>query len=330
MKIVPATPAEFPQIIDLFKRYDFALVEKRWFDWKHLENPNGRAMVFKLVKDDSLDGTVAVIPQIARLGEQRFQAMQAVDGLMGKSLRGKGLFNDVMAFVANLQTDDTATPLFRLGFASLPGSMKALENAGWRKHAYFRIRKALLSANALKSLPAGGLLSVLLKPVWPLFRHRLLRGHEAVTVRPIPRFTDDMTRFQPGDRVAGDRSADFLNWRVIDNPRDDMHAFGFYDGESMLGYAVCKAQPRNWEVVEFRTLHEGPHAAAALLKYISDHRLADAVDFWLLDGFEQLDKLPGALLDRGTSGAMFINGHLEAGLSDDNTQWAISYLDSDW
>lgn len=330
MKIEQATPEEFPQIIDLFQKYDFALVEKDWFDWKHLKNPNGHAQVFKLLDGDRLDGTVAVIPQTFHKGDRELIAMQAVDGLMGRSLRGKGLFNDVMAFVATLDLHENDTPLFRLGFASLPGSMKALENVGWFKLSRFRIYKAILDTSALACLPGSTILSIFLKPLLWIYRAWLFRGLGRIEVRKIDRFTEGMNRFQPEDRIIGDRSADFLNWRVIDNPRDTLHAFGFYHHGKLVGYVVCKELPNLWEVLEFRTSLPGRLVIASFMKYISTQQLTGAVDFWLMEGFEQFDKLPIGLLSRGRSGAMFVNGHRKIGLPDENIFWAASYLDSDW
>jgi len=330
MKIKQATPEEFSEIIDLFRQYDFALVEKKWFEWKHLENPTGHAKVFKLLDGDRFDGTVAVMPQTFYDGDRKLIAMQAVDGLMGRTLRGKGLFNDVMAFVASLDLQDNETPLFRLGFASLPASMKALENVGWLKLSRFRMYKAILDTRALASLPGSSILSIFLKPLLSIYRAWLCWGREKIEVHLVDRFTEDMNQFQPQDRITGDRSADFLNWRVIDNPRDTLYAFCFYRQGKLVGYAVCKELPNLWEVLEFRTSLPGRLVMASFLKYISTQRLTSAVDFWLMEGFEQFDKLPIGLLSRGVSGAMFVSGHRDIGLSDKSIGWAAGYLDSDW
>jgi hypothetical protein len=146
----------------------------------------------------------------------------------------------------------------------------------------------------------------------------------------VERFQEDMNSFQPEDRVHGDRSAAFLNWRVIDNPRDAMKAFSFHRGATLLGYAVCKRQAATWEIVELRVNEPSRACAAALLRHLCQVEHADAADFWLLDGFMQEGRLPRFLLDRGTSGAMFVYGTEAAGLPGDAEKWAGSYLDSDW
>ncbi|MDH3628267.1 MAG: hypothetical protein OES25_11530 [Acidobacteriota bacterium] len=330
MKIEPVSAEEYSQIVELFKEYGFALQEESWFEWKHLKNPVGQSVVYKIMSDEKLNGTVAVISQMYRQGGRKFMAMQAVDGLMGRNLRGKGLFSDVMAFVAGLCSQGDDEPCFRIGFASVPGSMKALANAKWNKLFRFRIKKAVLDASALTPLPGGTFFSVLLKPIWPIYRAWLCRGHGDIDIRKIDRFTEDMNRFQPRERVTGDRGVEFMNWRVIDNPRDKLQAFKFDHQNELVGYVICKELPECLEILEFRTSLSGRKVIASFLKYLVDKKLTRVVDFWLAEGFEQFDKLPTGMMDRGFNGAMFINGHRELGLSDDNTQWAGSYLDSDW
>ena len=249
---------------------------------------------------------------------------------MGREIRGKGLFNEVMAFVVTAVPDGVAGPLFHTGFASLPGSMRALTNAGWTRLAGFRVRKALLTPRPLRERPLGRLLAPLLGLVWGAYRAWQTAGAGNVVVRPVVRFTEDMDRFQPADRIHGDRSARFLNWRVIDNPRDDLRAFTFHGGDATLGYAVCKVLPETWEVVELRCTGSGHACAAALLRHLHAVEHAPAADFWLLEGFLQEDRLPRGLLDRGMSGAMFVHGVEAVGLTADPGRWAGSYLDSDW
>jgi hypothetical protein len=229
MEIVRARPEETDLLIALFRDYDFALRERRWFDWKHAENPFGTPHVYKLIQDGELAGTVGLLPQPFRY--------------------------------------------------------------------------------------AG---------------RRLTRGAGALQVRRVDRFTEDMDRFQPADRVHGERSAVFLNWCVIDNPRDDLRAFTFHTGDETLGYAVCKVLGDTWEVLELRSLPADPRCAAALLSHLYRVEGAAAADFWLLDGHLQPERLPQGLLDRGRSGAMFVQGHRAAGLPADPTGWAGSFLDSDW
>jgi len=331
LEIVRAHADEFDAIVDLFRAYDFALKERAWFDWKHLENPFGEPHLYKLIENGELDGTVGLLAQPFHYGERELTAVQAVDGLMGRSIRGKGLFNDVMAFAVDTPPDGVAGPRFGTGFASLPGSVKALENAGWLKLARFRVRKALLSARALRNLSGGALLSRLLAPFWGLVRAQYFAGATTdLAVIEVTRFDEDLDRFQPAERVVGGRSTAFMNWRVFDNPRDEMRAFTFRLDDRLVGYAICKVHPKTWEVVEFRTDLPGRGVAAAFLKHLHAHRLADSVDFWLLDGFLQEDRLPRGLLERGTTGAMFVHGLEAAGLPADPGAWATSYLDSDW
>lgn len=331
MEIVRADTTEFDELVDLFREYDFALKERTWFDWKHLRNPFGAPHLYKLIHDGELAGTVGQLAQPFRDGERDLTAVQAVDGLMGRTIRGKGLFNDVMAFVIDTAPDGVSGPRFGTGFAALAGSKKALLNAGWLQFANFRVFKAVLSAQALRRMTGGKLLSRLLAPVWGLVRARYFSGATRdLEIIPVDRFTEDLTRFQPADRIHGGRSAAFMNWRVVDNPRDDMRAFLFRRDDHTVGYAVCKVLTDSWEVVEFRTDESSQAVVATFLRHLHRQGLTNAVDFWLLDGFLQKDKLPAGLIERRADGAMFVNGLEAAGLSADPDRWAASYLDSDW
>jgi hypothetical protein len=286
--------------------------------------------VYMLLENGHLDGTVALLVQSFHDGDRLVMAVQAVDGLMGHSLRGRGLFTEVMTLVTTCSPDGVEGPRFGLGVASLPGSMKALSNAGWHRLADFRVRKALMSSRGLRSLPWGTLLAAVLGPFWWFVRALVCWPAGRLSVRRISRFTEGLNAFQPRDRIHGDRSSAFLNWRVIDNPRDDLRAFAIYDGDQMLGYAVCKVLPSVWEVLELRSRRRNPACAAALLRYLHRVEGAPAVDFWLCEGFLQEEYLPRGLFDRGCSGAIFVYGLDAAGLPSDPSRWACSYLDSDW
>ena len=331
MEFLNATPDDYDDLVALFRAHDFALRERAWFDWKHLRNPFGEPHVYKVLHEGRLAGTVALLPQTFHHGERRLTAVQAVDGLTGREIRGKGFFNDMMRLVLGTDPPEAVGPCFRLGYASVTPSCKALVHAGWRRLADLAIRKAPLTSRALENLPGGALLSRLLAPLWPLVRARLFTGaDDTLEITPVARFEEDLDALQPADRVRGDRSAAFLNWRVIDNPRDDMRAFLLRRDGRTVGYAICKAGPRSWEVLEFRSADPGRGAAAAFLRYLYRERLTDGAGFWVFDGFRQDDKLPRGLIEVRTGGAMFVHGHDTIGLPDDPTGWAAGYLDSDW
>ncbi len=331
MEFVRATTEEFEAVIALFRDHDFALRERAWFDWKHLRNPFAGPHVYMVFHEGEPAGTVALLPQAFHHGARRLTAVQAVDGLTGRAIRGRGFFNEMMALVLGTDPDEADGPCFRLGYASVEPSRKALLHAGWRQLSDMAIRLAPLSARTLRALPGGALLSRLLAPLWPLVRARLCAGaDDTLDIVEIDRFDADLDHLQPADRVRGDRSAAYLNWRVFDNPRDGLRAFLFRRDGRTVGYAICKPGPTSWEVLELRSADPGRGAAAAFLRHLHREGLTDAVGFWVFDGFRQDDKLPRGLRERRTGGAMFVHGHEAAGLPDDPARWAASYLDSDW
>lgn len=331
MEFLRATPDDTDALVAFFRAHDFALRERAWFDWKHRRNPFGGPHVYKVLHEGELAGTVALLPQTFHDGDRLLTAVQAVDGLTGRAIRGQGFFNEMMALVLGTDPEEAVGPCFRIGYASVEFSRKALLYAGWRQLSDMGIRKAPLTARALRGMPGGALLSRLLAPVWPLVRARLFAGaDDGLEIVPVERFETDLDALQPADRVRGDRSAAYLNWRVIDNPRDDMRAFLLKRDGRTTGYAICKAGPTSWEVLEFRSADPGRGAAAAFLRHLYRERLTDAVGFWVFDGFRQNDKLPRGLIERRNGGALFVHGLDAAGLPADPARWAASYLDSDW
>jgi len=332
MEIIPARPDEYDDLVALFLEYNFALRKRRWFDWKHLENPFGEELVFKLIEADELAGTVSLMAQPFRWANKPLIALQAVDALMGRRIRGKGLFNKVMAFVVGTQPAGVESDYFHLGYPSLPGSQKAFENAGWLRLANFYLKTCLLTPRKLRKLKFGPLIVPLLTPIWGLVRFWYFAGaDDAITVQQVDRFPVSMNHLLPADRVCGDRSAEFLNWRVCDNPRDDMRVFFLKDGTEITGYAVVKVVTGSWEVVEFRCVRPNRRYFATFLRHLHRERLCDTVDIWLLEGNLQEDVLPSVgTFTRQAGGAMFIFMPEGIDLPVNPDQWAGSFLDSDW
>jgi hypothetical protein len=330
-EIVPATTEDFPALVQLFKENNFALKEQTWFDWKHNANPYGGPYVFKILYEGKLAGSVGLQCQQFQENGRTIPVCQLVDGLMGPAIRGKRLFAPTTQFMTKPGLSGDHVPEFHIGFASVISSMKALENAGFHRLAAFHVRKAMLTPGALKTRRFGSFLAALATPFWGIMRGKLFAAaSDDLEVSPITKFSEDLESFQPADRICGDRCPEFMNWRVLDHPRDDLRAFAVSRKGEMVGYLICKVLGATWEVLEFRSSLPGAAVLATFLKFLHGQGGVDSVDFWLMEGFFQEENLPDGLLDRGSLGAMFTHGAKEAGYPEDNTRWACSYLDSDW
>jgi hypothetical protein len=137
VEIVRASGQDIPEIISLFRSYNFALIHKQWLWWKYFQNPVGDALMFKVLNRSKLVGAVAIMPQVFTLSGKEIIGLQTVDGLLGMEIRGQGFFNELMHFLSTQRPEGVPEKSFYLSFPSLAVSVKAHENAGWRRLADF-------------------------------------------------------------------------------------------------------------------------------------------------------------------------------------------------
>ncbi|MHB8079149.1 MAG: hypothetical protein ACYDIE_07835 [Candidatus Krumholzibacteriia bacterium] len=332
MEIVPALREDEPAIVALFAQHRFALERQEWLDWKYHRNPFGGTLSYKILQDGQLAGAVALLPQAYWSDGRRLNGIQAVDGLMGRAIRGKGLFNDVMDFLLRQPPVDHDVPHFYLSFPSLPASVKAHEFAGWHRLAPFDLFTCLLRPRAVARRRGLAWLAPLLTPAWRLGRVMLeARGGRTVTVEEVTRFDDAVAALYPRDRIHGDRSAAFLNWRVFDNPRDDLSALALREGGELAGHVVFKRLGRTLEIMDLRFRAPRAKYLLAILRHLGERDLADSVDCAFLPGHPYRRLLPLAgFFPRGRRGVLFVERLREAGLPADPRAWEIHPLDSDW
>jgi len=114
----------------------------------------------------------------------------------------------------------------------------------------------------LNAGPASGAITAGANLVLGMVRRRRRTLPRAGTeIRRLPRFDAQVTALarrleQPG-RIIVRRSADYLNWRFIENPRCQYRVFGAFDGGRLNGYVVtrlnlARANPRReGEIVDW-------------------------------------------------------------------------------
>lgn len=75
-------------------------------------------------------------------------------------------------------------------------------------------------------------------------RLRRVSRPQHLDIRPIESFDDRVTMLSAAaerdGRLLVRRSADYLNWRFIHNPRCRYRVFGAFDNERLAGYVVCR------------------------------------------------------------------------------------------
>jgi hypothetical protein len=332
MEIIPSLPSDEDNLVAMFAEYGFALQKKSWWDWKYRNNPHGQAKSFKMMQDGKMVGAVAVMPQLFTFEEKEVVGIQTVDGLMGREIRGKHLFNDVMAFLLENRPDGIDGDSFYLSFPSLASSVRAHENAGWVRLADGLVFKFPLKVESLERSPRLYRFRKLLSPAFSLFRRLLVsQASSRFKIAEITCFEASMIPDLKTNLVRGVRSPEMLNWRVFENCRDSMRAFTINEDEKVLGYFVCKQEKGNMEIVEARISNPSPKHLLAMLRYIIQEDLASSVDLLMFGIQDNMALLPRfGFLRLRFSGAVFVSDVRLASLPADPRKWEISYLDSDW
>ena len=332
MDIKQATVDDSKAIVGLFKRYQFALQSMDWFEWKYNSNPAGKAQRFKLLSEGRLVGTVAIIPQRFFWRGREITGLQTVDGLLGKELRGQGNFSRVMQFLAAQRPAGVSDESFFLSFPSLPASIRAHESAGWNKLASFSLSICMLTPRLPLEKASAAVMRRVLELPWAAYRKWIMSPKSgAVQVRCWNGDDTQFNAFAPVERICGDRSAEFMKWRVKHNPRDDIQLLMIYERELLEGYAVTKIIGNTTKILELRLRHPRRCHIRALIRYIYEHHHSDAVAFWSL-GRSRLDALIRGMgfVRRQLSGDCFVHHLQRARLPVDLSNWDLTYLDSDW
>jgi len=332
--IVQATARDYPALVEFYDRHSFALRRREWLDWKYGGGPHGPALSYLIRRDGRLVGAASLLPRVWRHGDRRLVGLQLVDGLMGDEVRGQRLFGELTAFLLRQAPapGGQGDGHFHLTVPSVAASVKACANAGLRPLGRFRTFTRVIDPGALARAPRLAWLVPLARRAWPLADLAALgRPGHAVTVEEIGRFDRDLDwLFSPGT-VHGDRSAEWLNWRVFENPQERLRAFLLHERGEPAGYVVAKEAGESLEIMDLKFVAPRARYLAAFLRLVAARRLAASVDCGLLPRhpYRRLLRRLG-FLPRGERGVFYVHGIAEAGLPADAAAWDVNYLDSDW
>lgn len=228
-----AVPEDFEGIERLFADNNYSpKPHPGWTIWKYRQSPDGPARVF--VAEDSrgnIVGSMAYMPRrftSAQTGP--VVVMQVVDMFVSPALRKRGVF---------LRLLDYARKRMDVPKIGVPNESSAAfgSKAGWQilgPHETWQFPVSLGGLLAGKKVQFMAPLADLISSGYEFLR--LAGRPRDLEMKPVDRFQTDYA-LDP-DVIHGIRSAEYLNWRFIDNPIGRYASYEFYDDGEPVGYCV--------------------------------------------------------------------------------------------
>lgn len=244
----PATPSDRADQARVFNTCFGKHKSADTFVWKYDKNPHGPA-VSRVACDEQgkIVGGYSYMPRRFLRDGEPVVLMQASDAMTMPEWRGQGIFTGLDDIVC-AACAEMGIPLAWAYSGRL--SLKGFLGNGWRLigHApiwriLFRSRRALLRLGRVGPLVASTapLLDVFLG--WRNRRRFPLPG-AAAELRRIERFDASVDALfaarAPRTGLVGERSAEWLNWRYVDNPSQRQESFGLFADGELLGYVVAE------------------------------------------------------------------------------------------
>jgi hypothetical protein len=303
---------DFPAIAELLRQRDKNPDLLDSLQWKYLKCPDGSGQIFVAeTPDGSIVGMTAYLPRrFTSKGTGAFSLMQGVDAFVPKALRAKGIYSGIVALARQeMNVPKIAFPnQLSIGFGV---------KFGWQVLSPLRIWRfpvapgSLLSTGRFRFLsPIANALSRLYASCWTGPVPKDLR------MEAVRRFQRDYT--DEGDRIQGIRSADYLNWRFVDNPMRTYYAYEFMEGDDPIGYCVYAKNDLSVEIFDLVTIRRRRQCFRLLLEQCRRERTSHVSFRGVHLRAARLGFLPG-----GTSRKCIV-------FKAPRGRWMINMCDSDW
>lgn len=216
---------------ELFRSHNYGPQKVEWLRWKYFDNPDGRAKIF--VGEDPEGKIIALRAHMPRyFTSQRtgkFFVRNSVDMFVAESYRGTGVYTAVWKLCRTGDYPIIGFPNKRAKqlIANMPGDVRIDYpiDEWWYPLALGNLYG--------KNNPLASVADAFSKVYSFLYLGR--RPREA-QMKPVQRFERDYS-LEP-EYIQGVRSAEFLNWRFIDNPIDEYCVYEFCSKGESLGYCV--------------------------------------------------------------------------------------------
>ncbi len=256
---------DFPGIEKLF-----ASGGKRrgWTTWKYLKNPDGLTRVFVAVgPGETIVGTLAHMPRrFTSTVTGTLTVMQVVDIFVSAELRNQGVFLGLLDFArkhiegCRIGLPNDSSYVFGLGL-------------GWRVLGPYETWRFPVSVGerftgtALAFMaPVANAFSRIYELCW------LSRIPRNLEMKRVVRFLRDYA-LDPAV-IHGIRSADYLNWRFVDNPDGTYCVYEFLEGEESIGYCVYTHVGSSAVISDFVTLRRRRSCLRLLIDHCREKAIA--------------------------------------------------------
>ena len=286
------------EITQLYNNVFGKNVSPAFIDWKYFQTPDGDIYGTVAVRDGEIVSTHGLATRRIKVLDEEVAAVEAVDAITDKSARRQGLFVKLSHAAYERMDEDEIV----LGFC-FPNPLAGngfLNRLGWVTPGdiprYIKIldsRAMVAKSDNLRDWLKGAARQSVLWMLRQSGRQSSWKG----TVRPIERFDarfDKLWQTVSADfRIANVRTAAYLNYRYIENPRRGGYVcFAAEKGGELIGYAVLSLHdaPTRAYLLELLVRPNCEAAGDALLQAVTEAaRLSQSaqIQAWQLSHFPE-------------------------------------------
>ena len=240
-------------IIDLFNEIYTITRDNDYWTWLYRKNPFGEPIIVVAEEEGKIIGHYAMIRTIINVNGEEILSGQAIDAMISKPYRGKGIFEEMVKKVHSIAI--TKGINLRVGFPT-NSAMKTLTNENilarevtnvplfirqYKLDSFFIAFLKIKSLARIVALPANIIVKL-------LYREKKIKPKENYEIKEIKSFDEGFDQFW--NKIKGDiatttkRSSDFLNWRLQDHPKHNYVTFASYLNNEVMGYITIKIEER--------------------------------------------------------------------------------------
>jgi hypothetical protein len=213
--------------------------------WQYVDNPSGELFVDFAVANDRLAAIYATLPVRMRIDGVVGLALQSVDTITDVDFRGKGLFLELAR--TTYARAQAAGAALVYGFPNAKSAHGFFERLEWTRldPVPFLIRP-LRTSYVFSQLKLGAYTKYLPDVALFLDRHRVpRRGRLEIIERFDERATELWHSFAATCRVAVERDARYLNWRLVDKPFETYETEGVFDGVRLVAFVTTAVKDKH-------------------------------------------------------------------------------------